>query len=74
LERQQTALQNNQKLLAALDPRLALQRGFAIIRDGAGNMLKSGTAVTADDIVHIEMKDALMDANVTQIRRKNVRS
>ena len=70
LEAQQSGFKSRQQLLAALNPSLALERGFAIIRDDTGAMVKSGSAIRTGDIVHIEMKDARASADVTQIRRK----
>lgn len=38
----------------ALDPRLALQRGYAIVRDGEGHVLDRGAGLAAGGIVRIE--------------------
>lgn len=70
VEFQRASLKSKRQLLAALNPSLALQRGFAIVRNIDSTMLKSSTTIHPDDIVEIEMSDAHVSAKVTQIRRK----
>ena len=70
LEREQADVASKRQLLAALDPNLALERGFAIVCDANGKMLKSAQNLRPDAIINIEMRDARASAKVTEIRRK----
>jgi len=70
MEAQQTEIRSKSRLLAVLNPSLALRRGFAIVRNADGAMLKNAKTLGAGDIVHIEMSDASVEAGVTKVRRK----
>lgn len=69
-EHRRSELAAKKQLLAALNPALALERGFAIVRGSDGAMLKSGAQIKQGDIVHIEVKDAFVSAKVDAVRRK----
>lgn len=70
LERQQQQALSSRQLLAALNPSLPLERGYAIVRTTNGKILRSSQKIVADDIVQVEMKDATFDARVQDIWRK----
>jgi exodeoxyribonuclease VII large subunit len=70
LEREQQNIATKLQLLTALNPSLALQRGFAIIRSEQGVMLKNAQSLEVGAIVHIEMADAALAAKVEKVRRK----
>ncbi len=66
LERQRQGLRQQLALLQALSPRHLLERGFAVVRDGHGKLLRSITAVAAGDRITVELGDGLLDAEVRQ--------
>lgn len=70
LELQQANLKSSRQLLTALNPSLALQRGFAIVRNTDGAMIKNGAMIQENDIVNIELSDVRIGAKITEIRRK----
>jgi exodeoxyribonuclease VII large subunit len=70
LERERTALDGRRQLVAALDPALALRRGFAIVRGGDGRALRRGSQVRQDAIVRIELADVRMTARIEDIEGK----
>jgi exodeoxyribonuclease VII large subunit len=57
------------QLLAALSPTAALKRGYAILRDADGNVLKSGKSISAGDKVRIQLTDARISAEVREVSR-----
>lgn len=63
-------LERMQTILGHLDPRQALNRGFAIARS-AGKVIRSGKDVKAGDELSIELKDAIMKVGVQDVESKN---
>ena len=55
------------QLLTALSPEAALKRGYAIIRNIEGNVLKSGKSVSVGDKVKIQLADARLSAEVGEV-------
>lgn len=55
------------QLLEALSPESALRRGYAIVRDAGGKVLKSGKSVSVGDKVKIQLADARVGAEVREI-------
>lgn len=55
------------QLLHALSPEAALQRGYAIIRDAQGAVVRSGKSLTIRDEVSIQLADARIRAAVKEI-------
>lgn len=55
------------QLLEALSPESALRRGYAIVRDAGGRVLKSGKSVSVGDKVKIQLADARVGAEVREI-------
>jgi exodeoxyribonuclease VII large subunit len=54
-------------LLEALSPESALRRGYAIVRDAKGKVLKSGKSVSIGDKVNIQLADARVGAEVREV-------
>lgn len=55
------------QLIEALSPELALRRGYAILRDAEGKVLKSGKSVSVGDKVKIQLADARVGAEVREV-------
>jgi exodeoxyribonuclease VII large subunit len=55
------------QLLEALSPESALRRGYAIVRDAKGKVLKSGKSVSIGDKVNIQLADARVGAEVREV-------
>jgi exodeoxyribonuclease VII large subunit len=70
LERQQADLAAQRKLASALNPAVALARGFAIVRGADGQAIRHASQVAANDIVRIGISDAELTARVDTIKRK----
>ena len=68
VERQSYTLAGRRQLLAALDPRLALIRGFAIVRGADGKALRRAEQLRANDIVEIIMSDGSVVAQIKESR------
>jgi exodeoxyribonuclease VII large subunit len=67
---QENSLLNQKKeLLVALSPDIALQRGYAYMRKN-NEFIRSGTQIAQNDIVEITLKDALITAQIQDIRKK----
>ncbi len=75
-QRQQTALgsairprrdrvQSLTQLLQSLNPDQTLQRGYAIVRDAQGNILRSARTATSGDDIAVTLADGRIDATVT---------
>jgi exodeoxyribonuclease VII large subunit len=54
--------------LAALSPRATLNRGYSIVTDTGGNVVRSASDVTAGDRLTIELPDGAVDAAATDVR------
>jgi len=67
LSTQSVSLQSRRQLAAALNPDLALQRGFAIVRGADGKAVRRASQLKQGDIVKITMSDAVAEAQVTQV-------
>ena len=60
-----TALASQAKLLETLSYQATLDRGFAIVKDASGRVLKSAGAVKAGDSLDIALADGRIAADVT---------
>lgn len=58
----------HKQLLAVLSPEAALRRGYAIVRDAHGRVLRSGKATQVGAIVEAQLADASLRAAVKEIR------
>lgn len=59
--------QQRKQLLEALSPEAALKRGYAIIRNLEGNVLKSGKSISVGDEVRLQLTDARLSAEVREV-------
>ena len=57
-----------ENMLLACDPKLKLRQGFSIVKDKAGKVLKSSSAVARGDIIQVELYKGVLDSKVTDIR------
>ncbi len=57
VERRRQSLDTQSQLLATLGYKNVLARGFALVRDEAGNMLRSAGSVSSGDVLEIEFTD-----------------
>lgn len=63
MELRQSEITRAERLLAAFSPRAVLMRGYAVLRKG-GRVVRSTSALNADDIVDVEMADGHLSAMV----------
>jgi exodeoxyribonuclease VII large subunit len=71
LERKREWLLQQKKLLTALSPLHLLERGFSILQDGEGNLVRSVTDLRPDDAIAIQIMDGQVLATVNQIQPGN---
>ncbi len=55
--------------LGLLDPRQVLERGYSIVRDAAGSLVRSADTLATGDTLRIEFGHGGADARVEQLRR-----
>jgi exodeoxyribonuclease VII large subunit len=67
LETSASYLSSTRQLLAALNPRLALARGFALVRTSDGTLVRGRQQLAKDAIVTIELSDASASAQIQEI-------
>jgi exodeoxyribonuclease VII large subunit len=70
LDQQRNNLIHKKQLLVALDPKLALRRGYVIVRQ-EGKMVRSGTQMHKNDLVDLELHDSYAAATVKSVRLKS---
>jgi exodeoxyribonuclease VII large subunit len=58
------------QLVAALSPATTLKRGYAILRDAQGVVIRNSKALTVDTVVDVELSDASLRTQIKQIRVK----
>lgn len=63
----QRSLKNRQQLLTALDPNQALRRGYALLRDVNGQVIRSGQKLKSGDELEIKMQDATLQTQVKKV-------
>ncbi|MEI7665143.1 MAG: exodeoxyribonuclease VII large subunit [Synechococcaceae cyanobacterium ELA263] len=63
---QRQVLRQQRALLQALSPRHLLERGFALIRNHQGSLLRSINGLTEGDRITVELSDGLLTAEVRQ--------
>lgn len=64
LTAKQQLLAKNAELLHSVSPLQTLQRGYAIVADDKGRIVRSVTQLTTDDSVNIRMSDGDVDARI----------
>lgn len=63
-------LAQRSQLAAAFNPIATLRRGYAIVRDEKGKVIKAGKQLAMDAIVNVELSDATANMQVKNIRGK----
>lgn len=71
LQERGTRLVQARTLLQVLSPQAALKRGYAIVRNSAGGVIRSAADAPPGAIVHIEVDDDEISATVTGSRKKD---
>lgn len=70
VQRQITSMQDTlaqrETRLQALDPNSVLQRGFALVRDHHGRLVRQVGAVQRDDVITIQLSDGQLSARITE--------
>ena len=59
-------LQSTSRLLASLDPKAVLERGYAIVRDASGAAVTSVASIRVGSEVTVRLKKGSFDSNVTK--------
>jgi exodeoxyribonuclease VII large subunit len=65
LQDRRSRLQQTELLINALDPATALQRGFAIVRDTAGQVVRATSGIKPGDQVQVRLHQGSFKADVT---------
>ena len=63
--RDRANLSTQSKLLATLGYQSVLKRGYALVRDGAGHMVRSSASLTVGDHLYLEFHDGEQSAEIT---------
>jgi exodeoxyribonuclease VII large subunit len=66
----QRRLQQAGQVLRQLDPKVVLKRGYALVRDAKGGLIKAATQVKVGDKLTITTASAILQAGVTDVERK----
>ena len=61
----QAQVERGSDRLTALDPQAVLSRGYAIVRDSAGSIMRSRQSSHPQQAIHIQFADGQIDATVT---------
>ena len=64
LERRRWKLQSQGQLLAALSPKRLLRRGYCLLRDQTGRLLRSGQQLNPGDGVEAQLSDGVLQLQV----------
>jgi len=68
LARARTELRTGAAGLGALSPYATLERGYAIVRDDAGRVVRSVTAAVPGDALHVTLHEGALDVRVEAVR------
>ena len=68
LARARTELRTGAAGLGALSPYATLGRGYAIVRDDAGRVVRSVTAAVPGDALHVTLHEGALDVRVEAVR------
>jgi len=74
LQQRRDWLNQQRRLLEALSPSHALARGFALLRDGTGQIVRGVAGLAPDALIHVELVDGTVDARVTAVHPGTVTS
>ena len=64
LEKRQWQLQSQRQLLAALSPQRLLQRGYCLLRNNKGRLLRDGSTLNAGDAVEAQLHQGVLSLTV----------
>lgn len=67
LDRERQRLEHQRQLLRALSPRHVLERGFALLRDPQGKVVRSIQAVRPGDTVNVQLVDGSLDLLIQRL-------
>jgi len=67
LQQRRDWLSQQRRLLEALSPAQVLARGFALLRDGKGQIVRAVGSLGPDDTIRVDLVDGTVDARVTAI-------
>lgn len=56
------------RVLDAFNPQAALQRGYAIVRDEAGKVVRTGRGLKSGQPLSLKLHDALIDTTIKKVR------
>lgn len=70
LEDRRSKLKQSRQLLVVLSPQAALRRGYAVVRNDLGGVVRSASDAPIGAIVHIEVDSEEISAQVTGIKKK----
>lgn len=57
------------RVLRSCDPRAVLRRGYALVRDAAGNVITSVDKLEAGELFALQLRDGSVDATVSAIKK-----
>lgn len=69
LEAYQRRLGQAALVLRQLDPKLALRRGYALVRDSKGQLLRSAKGVKPGDKLTIQLASAILESGVISVKQ-----
>ena len=64
LEKRQWQLQSQRQLLAALSPQRLLQRGYCLLRNSKGRLLRDGSTLKAGEAVEAQLHQGVLSLTV----------
>jgi exodeoxyribonuclease VII large subunit len=64
-------LDQRRRLLEALSPTHVLARGFALVRDGKGRIVRGVNELAPDALIRVELVDGTLEARVTTVQAVN---
>ncbi len=62
------AVAGDERLLKTLDPKAVLKRGYGIVRDARGRILRDPAAVDKGEVIAVQLEKGTLDAEVTAKR------
>jgi len=68
LERERATVQSLRQLANAYNPALALQRGYAVVRDAQGRLVRHGAQVRAQDRLQVRLYDSELTVQVAELK------
>jgi exodeoxyribonuclease VII large subunit len=68
LENARQNITRHNQLVAVLSPAAALQRGYSIVRDQRGRVVRSGKQLAVDAIVNVQLSDASTKMQVKEVQ------